>query len=143
MLCTFQYFHITNIKMFFQIYLLFETTELTYCSPAAVSCCGVIYHQSGSISWEAYFHTWLDNLENKSTSQIIKNFVDKYLDAILEFPFKSLESSKVMLSNHIHSIASFCKILNSLLKNVSIAILFFSLVTFCLRHQVRNLLDRH
>lgn len=106
--------------MNFQVLIIIKTTDLSYCTPAEISHCGVVYHHSDTVGWKAYFHSWLKKIDNKKISNIIEELADKYLDHIVEFPFKSLEKIEILIISHMHCIVSFCKIMNTLLKQVNI-----------------------
>lgn len=53
-------------------------------------------------------------------SIIIEEVADKYLDAIVEFLFKSVEEFDTLITSRMHCIVSFCKIMNTFLKQVNI-----------------------
>ena len=114
----------------FQVVIIIKTTELYHCSPAAISHCGVLYHHSDNIGWNAYFHSWLKKIDNKKISKEIEKLANEYLDRIIEFPFKSLEESEIFFTSRMHCIASFCKVMGTLLKQVKIEVFSFFLSFF-------------
>lgn len=106
--------------MNFQVHIIIETTDLSYCTPADISHCGVVYHHPEIVGWKTYFHSWLKKIDNKKMSIIIEEIADKYLDPIVEFPFKSVDEFEILIISRMHCIVSFCKIMSTLLKQVNI-----------------------
>ena len=71
--------------------ILFEVSDLAVASPATVSRCGMVYMEPGSISWESYVSSWMDekiddwhNDTKKHLWLLMNRIIDKALTLIRE-----------------------------------------------------------
>ena len=69
--------------------ILFEVSDLAVASPATVSRCGMVYMEAGSISWQSYVNSWMDeNIDDwhadtrKHLWTLMNRIIDNALTAI-------------------------------------------------------------
>ncbi|GFR02732.1 dynein heavy chain 2, axonemal, partial [Trichonephila clavata] len=106
-----------RIMLLPEVTLLFETTNLMHCSPNVISHCGIIYHESTTINWNMYLKSWLQNLEIPSIKEILEELFETYLNSVVDYCNRALESSRSV--SMLSKISSFVQMLNAFLKQVS------------------------
>ncbi|KAF8783159.1 Dynein heavy chain 2 like protein [Argiope bruennichi] len=99
-----------------EVLLIFETTNLTHCSPNIMSHCGIIYHDISTVNWKMYALSWLQSLESSIMRKTLENFFDQYLDAIFDYSSKSLKSIPNVTA--LNKISSFIRILDAYYKKI-------------------------
>ncbi|GFY57188.1 dynein heavy chain 2, axonemal [Trichonephila inaurata madagascariensis] len=103
-----------RIMLLPEVTLLFETTNLIHCSPSVISHCGIIYHESTIINWNMYLKSWLQNLEIPSIKEILEELFETYLNSVVEYCNRALESARSV--SLLNKISSFVQMLNAFLK---------------------------
>lgn len=107
--------------------ILFETEDLSKCSPATVSRCGVVYFENELISWKDYFLRWIEKTLSSSllSEQLIcwqyddfhNDYLVKLMTTIFEVGLRRLNEMKIcQRHNDLHLVKNFCKVLECIAK---------------------------
>jgi dynein heavy chain len=74
-----------RISMPAQVSLLFEVEDLAVASPATVSRCGMVYHDTADLGWHPYVASWLAQARFSAYQEKLQALFDKYVERLLEF----------------------------------------------------------
>lgn len=91
--------------------LLFEVENLAVASPATVSRAGMIYLDIEELGWEPYMSMWIKQKESEDMRDMLKEFVDKYLEKVLKV--KRTSCTELAKTSESQCVFNLCKLFDS------------------------------
>ncbi|KAJ3127608.1 Dynein heavy chain 2, axonemal, partial [Nowakowskiella sp. JEL0407] len=101
-----------RIAMPEQVSLLFEVQDLSTASPATVSRAGMLYLDYKDLGCRPYLESWLNNRAEKTSTDILKRLIEKYIPRTLEF--RKTHGEELIYVPEMSSIKSFTDLFDSL-----------------------------
>eukprot|EP00051_Salpingoeca_urceolata_P021740 m.344195 g.344195 ORF g.344195 m.344195 type:complete len:1098 (-) comp19853_c0_seq7:121-3414(-) len=101
-----------RISMPDQVSLLFEVPDLAVASPATVSRCGMVFHDTQDLGWRPYVESWLQ-ARDAALVTLLRPLFDKFVDPLLDFV--RLKCTELVSTTALNRVISLCNLLESLL----------------------------
>ncbi|EGD81605.1 dynein heavy chain 2 [Salpingoeca rosetta] len=102
-----------RISMPSQVSLLFEVEDLAVASPATVSRCGMVYHDTRDLGWQPFVASWLDAFPDKGLVPVLRDLFDKFVDKMLTFV--DAQCVELVPTSQLNRVKSLCCLLSALL----------------------------
>ncbi|KAM3621055.1 uncharacterized protein V6R79_005381 [Siganus canaliculatus] len=94
-----------------RVSLLFEVENLAMASPATVSRCGMVYHDSATLGWKPFVQSWLEK-RPKAEADHLQSLFEKYVESILNF--KRTKCKELIPITDLNGVMSLCRLYDSL-----------------------------
>ncbi|EDQ90997.1 uncharacterized protein MONBRDRAFT_20211 [Monosiga brevicollis MX1] len=102
-----------RISMPAQVSLLFEVEDLAVASPATVSRCGMVYHDTADLGWQPYVTSWLSNPRFEAYRGPLQALFEKYVERLLDFVRHKCE--ELVETSLLSRVTSLCNLLDAFL----------------------------
>lgn len=97
--------------------LLLEINHMNHCSPATVSCGGVIFVNADDIGWKPAVESWVERLEAAEYRPLLTALFSRYVEPTLEHCRRNFKT--VVPLPAINQVQTLCKILEGVLPKES------------------------
>ena len=106
-----------RISMPAQVSLLFEVEDLAVASPATVSRCGMVYHDTRDLGWQPFVASWLEAFPDQRFVPMLRKLFDRFVEKVLAFLQKNC--SELVPTSELNRVQSLCRLLSAFLTSAN------------------------